>query len=323
MLSFWPSIALLLVLLNSPVPSPENLLVFSNFVFVSRGFGARVTHLASGMGGSSSERDLSGTPAKCHEAWASSGLGHGESRSRCNRLKRSSTRACARALREGHVTFKGKQTYPHQIPFRIKQHIFANAPKPCRIAPTHAQRTPEPGQLRIFQWNTSRSIEYHSWLQWCDNSPHDIIAVQESGWSMNNEWSSKHWHIMRSTDRFASILFMVRTALVKQDQISIAHHARGRLLQVRLNLLKPHDFVIVYQQAWSMQHGTRQILSKRQHIWTLMQHCLERLPQRHQVVICGEFNNPINHIPYKVHTTDPKYTQVAQKDKPTLSNMIQ
>ena len=129
MLPFWPSIALLLVHLSSPVPSPENPPIFSNIVSDSRGFGARVTHLASGMGGSSFERDLSGTPAKCHEAWASSSLGHVESRSRCNRLKRSFTRACARALREGHATFKGKQIYPHQIAFRIKQHILAHTPE--------------------------------------------------------------------------------------------------------------------------------------------------------------------------------------------------
>ena len=145
MLLFWPSIALLLVHLSSSVPSPENPPVLSNFVFDSRGFGARVTHLASGMGGSSSERDLSGTPAKCHEAWASSGLGHIESRLRCNRLKGLSTRACARALRKGYVTFKGKQIYPHQIPFRIKQHILANTPKPCQIAPARTQNTHGPG----------------------------------------------------------------------------------------------------------------------------------------------------------------------------------
>ena len=116
---------------------------------------------------------------------------------------------------------------------------------------------------------------------------------------------------------------MVRSALVRQDQLSIAHHARGRLLQVHLNLPRPQDFVIVYQQAWSLQHGTRQILSKRQHIWTLLQHCLERLPQRHHLMICGDFNTPLNHIPYKVHTADPKYSQATQKDKLTLSNLLQ
>ena len=179
------------------------------------------------------------------------------------------------------------------------------------------------GRLRVFQWNASRMLEYHSWLTWCDTSPYDVIAVQESGWSMTNEWSSKHWHIVHSADRFASILFMIRTAIVRHDQISVAHHAHGRLLQVRLNLSRPQDFVIVYQQAWSTTHGTRQILSKRQHIWTLLQHCLERLPQRHQTIVCGDFNTPLNHLPHQVHTADPKYHQAAQRDKRTLTQMVQ
>ena len=322
MLPFWPSIALVLVHLSCPVPSPENPQVLPSF-FLSQGFGARVTHSASGMGGSSIAPDLQGTPAKCHEAWALSGLGPVESRSRCNRLKRSYTRACARAMREGYATFKGKQLYPHQIPFRIKQHIQAQLPQPRKIKPTPTSHKPGLGQLRMFQWNASRSIEYHSWLQWCDDSPFDIIAVQESGWSMTNEWSTQRWHIVHSADRFCSILFMVRAALVRQDQLSIAHHVHGRVLQVRLNFPRPLDFVIVYQQAWSLQHGARQILQKRQHVWQHLQHCLERLPLSHQVIVCGDFNTPLPHIPYQVHTADPRYAQTAQRDKLTFSALIQ
>ena len=319
---FWLSIALVLVHLSCPAPSPENPPVLP-IIFHSRGFGARVTHPASRMGGSSIARDLQGTPAKCHEAWASSGLGPIESRSRCNRLKRSYTRACARTLREGYATFKGKQLYPHQIPFRIKQHIVANTPQPRVIKPAPTPPMPGPGQLRMFQWNASRSIEYHSWLQWCDDCPYDIIVVQESGWSMTNEWNTQRWHIVHSADRFCSILFMVRSTLVKQDQISIAHHVHGRVLQKRLNLHRPHDFVIFYQQAWSIQHGTRQILSKRQNVWQHLQHCLERLPHSNQIIVCGDFNTPLPHMPYKVHIADPKYAQAAQKDKQTFSYMLQ
>ena len=109
----------------------------------------------------------------------------------------------------------------------------------------------------------------------------------------------------------------------RQYQISIAYHAHDRLLQVRLNFSRPQDFVIVYQQAWSMQYGTRQILSKRQHIWTLLHHCLERLPERNQVIICGDFNTPLNHLPHQMHTTDPKYPQAAQRDKQTFTQLVQ
>ena len=72
-----------------------------------------------------------------------------------------------------------------------------------------------------------------------------------------------------------------------------------------------------------MQHGTRQILSKRQHVWQHLLHCLERLPLSNQIIVCGDFNTPLPHMPYKVHTADPMYAQAAQRDKLTFSNLIQ
>ena len=164
---------------------------------------------------SSSDPALSGPPAKCHEAWASSGLGLVESRLRCNRLKRSYARACVRAMKEGmsiFKIFKNRSIYPHQVPFRIKQMILAKQP-PNRSKFNIPAVVPKiPGHLRIPQWDTSRALEYHSWVHWCDQNPYDTIAIQESGWSMTNEWTNAHWHIVHSTDRLVSILFMVRSA---------------------------------------------------------------------------------------------------------------
>ena len=58
------SIALLFIYLNRPVLSPENPPIISNIVFDLRGFGARVSYLALGMGGNSFEQGLAGTLAK-------------------------------------------------------------------------------------------------------------------------------------------------------------------------------------------------------------------------------------------------------------------
>ena len=88
--------------------------------------------------------------------------------------------------------------------------------------------------------------------EWCDTSPCDIIVVNP-----NNEWSS-HNALFRS--------FCFCLVCVGQDQISIAHHARGRLLQVRLNLPRSHDFVLVDQQAWSLQHGVRHSFKIKTHL---------------------------------------------------------
>ena len=71
-----------------------------------------------------------------------------------------------------------------------------------------------------------------------------------------------------------------------------------------------------------MQYGTRQILSKRQPIWTLLKYCLERLPQRNQIVICGDFNIPLSHLYHQVHILDPKYHYAAQRDKQMFTQLV-
>lgn len=117
-----------------------------------------------------------------------------------------------------------------------------------------------------------------------------------------------HWYLIHTADRFASIMIMVRSALARKDQISVAAHTPGRLLQAHLNFYRPYDAVTVYQQAWSTQYGLRQILSKCKQIWTLLKQCLEHLPQRNLVIVCGDFIIPCNRIPHLVYIMDPKYS---------------
>lgn len=58
------------------------------------------------------------------------------------------------------------------------------------------------GHLRAFQWDTSRSLDYQTWIHWCDTFAFDLVMIQEIGWSMTNEWSSPRWHLIHSVDRF-------------------------------------------------------------------------------------------------------------------------
>lgn len=106
------------------------------------------------------------------------------------------------------------------------------------------------GYLRIFQWNISRSLDFTTWVYCYDNSPYNIIIGSEFGWSMINEWSSAHWHIAHSAGRFASILWMGRSALIRKKP---ARHYDSRpwsLAPGTPEPIRPRDFVIVYQQAW-------------------------------------------------------------------------
>lgn len=269
---------LLTIGLQSLVPSPGGM---GSHDFASLDLpmpGVRVPHPASGIRRSSLDTTFHSCPTvKVHEAWALTGLGHIQSRSRCNRLKRSYTRACAQSLREGFATFKGRPLYPHQVPSRIKQIIQSKqpVPKPCKTSVPALPLRP-PGHLRAFQWNASRSLDYQTWVHWCDTSPFDLVVVQETGWSMTSEWSSPRWHLIHTADRFASILFMLRSAIVRREQISVATQVPGRLLQVRH---RPVDVVAIPQQAWTTQHGVRQTVSKRRPVWTTLRQCLAHLPQ--------------------------------------------
>ena len=88
-------------------------------------------------------------------------------------------------------------------------HVLAHRP-----VPLHTQVS-LPDHLQVFQWNASRSLDSAIWIHWCDSSPYDLIIIQESGWSMINEWNNAHWHIVHTADRYILILFMVCSAVIK------------------------------------------------------------------------------------------------------------
>ena len=77
---------------------------------------------------------------------------------------------------------------------------------------------------------------------------------------MTSEWSTPLWHVVYGADKFASILVMVRTAL-------IAHHIPDRILQIHLQMYRSHDIYAVYQYAWKSNGNTAQLLQKRKRIW--------------------------------------------------------
>ena len=99
--------------------------------------------------------------AKHYEATA--GLALVQSRNRCNRLKRSYTRACFRSLDHGLAMYRNKALYPTQVPFRIRQ-LWAQHRRqiPC---PRISNPTPPAlGHLQVLQWNALRSLHYPSQL---------------------------------------------------------------------------------------------------------------------------------------------------------------
>lgn len=60
---------------------------------------------------------------------------------------------------------------------------------------------------------------------------------------MTHEWSSPQWHIIHGADKFASVLIMVRVALIKRVNNSMVHHIPGRFGHIDYNI---YYFYIYY-----------------------------------------------------------------------------
>lgn len=158
----------------------------------------------------------------------------------------------------------------------------------------------------MFQWNASRSLHYDTLFDWWDRSQYDLIIVQEIISRMTNEWSSPTWHIVHGVDKFASVLIMVRSALISKNLISMTYHIPGRILQVRLHLYRTHDIYAVYQQAWNSSGDTHNVLQKRKRIWICLQGYVNQNPKWYLFLICGDFNIPFALDNHQLFIQDPR-----------------
>ena len=83
-----------------------------------------------------------------------------------------------------------------------------------------------PGHFNYFNWNVSRSLDYASWLQWYSTSPYDIVYIQESDWSMINEWISPYCHI-------------IHIVVVRRERISPSTFCRSNCISIILMICWP------------------------------------------------------------------------------------
>ena len=140
---------------------------------------------------------------------------------------------------------------------------------------------------------------------------------------MTNEWSTPQWHAMHGADRYASVLVMVRAALISREAISVAHHIPGRIMQVRLQLYRPHDIYAVYQHAWHSGGNISQLLNKRKRVWTCLRDCISHTPARNLLLLGGDYNTPLDFDGQHVFTQDIKYAKAAQTDRALFQTLVQ
>ena len=147
-------------------------------------------------------------------------------------------------------------------------------------------------RLNIWQWNcggisSSRLDEVKAWLV----LNHVDLAILVETRMTFAQWSDQHWHILHSGEgpnRGKGIMVLISNRLSKAADIAWQFHDSGRLVHVRLTgATRPLDLVACYQHVFNRDKNR---LHARQQWWETLEHILTGIPNRHNLVLAGDFN---------------------------------
>ena len=211
--------------------------------------------------------------------------------------KRSLQRAYRRSLHQGVAWYRGKMYEPEDF-VRMgcrPMESPSSATDPGlsanwqRCNHKHSNRR----RLNLWQWNSgglssSRLDEVKAWLVL---NQVDLAVILETRWTFDSEWTDANWHIIHSgagPGRGKGILLLISKQLCTPSQLYWQHHSSGILVHLRLSLTpRPLDVIACYQHTYAQ--GSK-CLQDRSHIWTLLDTTLKGIPNRHNMVMLGDFN---------------------------------
>ena len=210
------------------------------------------------------------------------------------------------------------------VPFRLKQQILPELRNRPAVKPFVEPNMPSKVEaLQIFSWNASQSLQLDDWLSWCSSQPYTLVLVQETGWNLNRRWTAPGWYMIHSSAGRASTLCMVRTTLLRPDQLTFADVIPGRLQHIRLYLIRVHDIFNIYQVAWNTTKPRNVLLHERTLVWKSLQEAIKHVPKNHMLLIAGDCNTPLNIAPPAIESGDAKYSLAAQTDKHEFQSLVQ
>ena len=231
------------------------------------------------------------------------GQGHGANVNLQRIKKRSLRRAFKRLDRCGHTWYKG-QLWTKNIHSPTFVDTTSHSTKVATQMTTQPHEHIPRGRLQCFHWNAGAlsSHKYRELLVWLEMSKVDIAIITETHWTLDEEWSTKHFHAIHSGtrtpepfDRSAGILSLISKRLCDASQISWASHYAGRLIHCRLHCNPRNiDIVGVYQYVWN---GNVLQTQRRQNIWDNIQKTVNSLAKRNILCLMGDFNCSLSTIP--------------------------
>ena len=207
--------------------------------------------------------------------------------------KRSFRRACKRALIKGASMYHGRLLTISDFPAGLiaKQRAALTAPQTgTRAMPSLPTKHP---RINILTWNpggmsASSLIELRAWLR---HQPIDVVVLPETRWGYDRCWNDDKWayiHTASTEPRSGGILVMLAKRLIQPENLGFEVVQAGRILHVRLHFQTYNiDLVGVYQFS---DNGTSITRDKRQGLWKTLDGYLEGLPNRNNLICCGDFN---------------------------------
>ena len=115
---------------------------------------------------------------------------------------------------------------------------------------------------------------------------------------------------------------MLRKAVIKMDQVAFHALVPGRLLPLRLDMPRTHDFFCVYQYGWTSARARPDLLADRKRIWDLLADGIRHIPKSHMMLVAGDFNTPLTAAVPHVCTPDKKFAKAPQSDRMFLQELI-
>ena len=111
---------------------------------------------------------------------------------------------------------------------------------------------------------------------------------------LDSHWSVPGRYLIHAGGHHAGILIVIKATICHRDHLAFDVLHPGRLLHVRLHLRQMCiDVLGVYQYAWSPELGRATNVSRREEVWEALNATIERLPNRNQLVLCGDFNTDL------------------------------
>ena len=190
----------------------------------------------------------------------------------------------------------GALAAPESLPWRTRKR-------------TRGLTAPKASKLSVLSWNTGglNSSMYQEIMAWCDQQDSlDLVILQETHWGPTSDFVSGRWlmiHTAGSPDpaehaRFSGILVMINRQALKDP--CVQEIIPGRLVLVRAMLRRTNLPIAVYgmyQHVWRSHLTTTVNHALRQAVWTGLDASLTSLPQRCELLLCGDFNATLRSEP--------------------------